>query len=809
VQKYSRHTLLPGREPSLRPLLAFHLGIRQLSRAPGTAVYAALTLAIGLGSATSIYSVMKGFNAPLPVPDGARVCQLRLTDPEGGQSAINAADLRAWMNESRSVQSMGAFSTFSAAVNSPGRAARQVSGAEMTPEAFALLRMTPLLGRLPTGAPAEDVALVVSYELWRDWLGGDPDVLGKTVRLRDQLYSVAGVMPEGFHFPFRENFWLVRDAGAGNWGRLEVVARLQDDVERETAREELETILTRSRRAVSGVESTTKVQVYGFTEERGEGGEKTMLFGLLLMVLALVIVSCSNVSNLLLERAAARARSLSVHQALGAVPGQVILQVFTEALLIAALGVVLGLLIAYVVVEFVETTLAQHWGFFWMKVQILPSAFAFTALLGLVTALISGTLPAWRAMRVNIAEPLKHEGKASRGAGRNWASWTLITGQIAFSCTAVIAAVLMGFGLLGSRRVEAGFPAGSMMWASLILDGDRYETAQARRRFRDTLLAELNQCSVIQSAALSTGLPGLRSPVRKVTVEGRPAEKETEMPTVLTSGVTPAFFEVFGIRLLEGRGFHRSEGAGAPAIVSQDFVRHHLGGEPAVGRTISLHGHSEEVRNVRIVGVVTDVVIYASDRSRKLDYIYLPIEQDDARQLNVILRTGTTRPDAASALAQAVQAADSEVPVGRVELISDMLAYVRQFPEALGTLAILGGLGAVIVVTIGLYGIVSFDVHRRLPEFAVRLALGARRGQVLSGVLRLGLFLVFPGLTAGLSLTYLVTPLFGIYLGGTDSHDPRIFGGALAVYGFIIFLAAGFPALRAAYRNPVDILRDE
>ena len=790
---------------ALRPLLALHLALRQFRRAPGTVVYAALTLAVGLGAATAIYSVMSGFSAPLPVPDGEGVLQVRLTDPEHGQSAITAADLRAWKSGSRSLQSLGAFTTFSTAVNAAGRAARQVDGAEMTAETFDLLRVKPLRGRLPTARPEDEGAVLVSHQLWRDWLAGDPAVVGSTLRFDGRIHTVVGVMPEGFHFPFRQDLWRVRDADVGTWTGLEIAARLRDGVSPGAAAEELQTLLSRSRLAASGVESTTRVQVRGFTEKRGESGETTMLSGLLLLVVALVLVSCSNVSNLLLERAVARSRTLSVHQALGAIPGQVVLQVFTEALLIGALGVALGLGVAYGVVGFVQTTLADHWGYFWMRVRIEPSALAFAALLGVVTALVSGTLPAWRSLRVNIAEPLKQEARSSHGAGKAWASWLLMTGQVAFSCIGVIAAVLMGLGLFESRQVESGFPAGSVMWTSLTLDGPRYDGVEARRSFATTLLAQLDR-SAIRSAALSSGLPGLRSPADKVTLAGRPVEKDT--PSVLTAGVTPDFFDVFDIRLLQGRTFHPVEATDAVAVVSEDFVRHHLHGESAVGRTITLHSRGREPRDVRILGVVTNVVIYASDRERKLDYVYLPFEADDMRDLYVTLRTGAARPDVAAALARAANQADPEVPVGSVSRVADMLAYVRQFQETLGTLAILGGLGAV-VVTIGLYGIISFDVRRRLPEFAVRVALGAGRGHVLSGVVRKGFLLILPGVTLGLGLTYVVTPLLGIYLGRTDSHDPRIFGGALAVYAAIALLAAGLPARRAAYCNPVDLLRGE
>jgi hypothetical protein len=257
------------------------------------------------------------------------------------------------------------------------------------------------------------------------------------------------------------------------------------------------------------------------------------------------------------------------------------------------------------------------------------------------------------------------------------------------------------------------------------------------------------------------------------------------------------------------------------AVVSEDFVRRHLDGGSAVGRTLDLRSPGGEAREARIVGVVSDVVIYAGDRNRDRSHVYLPLGPggasgadgpagaEDPRQLYAVLRASGEGGAAAAALAQAARSAGPEIPLGEVTRVSDMLAYVRQFFETLGTLAISGGLGAVLVVTLGLYGILSFDVRRRIPEFAVRLALGAGPGRVLWGVVRRGFGLLLPGVAIGLGLTYAVTPLLGVFLGRADAHDPRIFAVAAAIYLGIAVLAAGLPARRAAFCNPADVLREE
>ena len=437
-----------------------------------------------------------------------------------------------------------------------------------------------------------------------------------------------------------------------------------------------------------------------------------------------------------------------------------------------------------------------------MEVRLDPAAVGFAALLGALTALVSGTLPAWRARRTNIAEPLKQESKGGRSNAKPWASWILMTGQVAFSCAAVIASVLMSLGLLESRTIVDEFPASALVWTKVTFDGEAYASPEARIAYRKELLREL-EAEGVEQAALSTGMPALRTPRFKVTLGGRPVEDHTR--TMPVSAVTPKFFDIFGLRVRDGRGFFDSETAGDIALVSEDFVRLHLDGERAIGRTLDIH-RNDQVETVRIVGVVSDVVIYRSDRERRLDHVYVPIAQQNTEQLYLTANGGGELPDAIS---RAAFRANPDVAVDQVLSMTEILAYLRQFSETLGTLAILGGLGAMVVVAIGLYGLISFDIRRRLPEFALRLALGAGTRRVVMGVVRRGFVLILPGLILGLGFTYLVTPLLGVFLGSADSHDPRVFFGALSIYALVALLATAFPARRAAYCNPVEVLREE
>lgn len=800
----------------LHPRNALKLAVRQFRREPGSAISAALTLALGFGASAAIFSVIIGFTRDLPVPNGEQVVQVRVTDPgPDGNPTVGIGEYVAWLNNQQSLDGIGAFRTTSVTISGTGVVPARLSAAVMTPEAFRLLRVSPALGRLPD-SDDRDVVLL-SQETWRTQLSSDPDVLGRTIRVGDRLHAVAGVMPTDFAFPFGQQLWLLLDPSQTSPDELEIVARLKDGISTQLAAEDLERILA-GYRSSQGEASAPTVEVEGFTRARGESGENVGLMVLLLMVVALLLVSCANVSNILLVRAVERSRSLAVHAALGAGPRQIVLQMFSEALLIATAGGVAGLALAYATIRFIEGMLSGHWGYYWMRVEMNPQVLLFIAVLATLTALVSGTLPAIRAARTDIVEWLTQKNPRASRKGTGWASWVFLTGQVAFSCVAIMASALMAGGLLQTRKIDEGFPADSVLVASFTLDGSKYSDASARRRFQASLIGSLSSRAQVRSAALSTGLPGLNAPVGALEIEGLPAGESGERPNaILTYAVTPAFFDVFDLSILNGRRFFPGDGTddAAPiAIVSEDFVRRHLVDKDPIGQRLRVRGVTGNDW-VRIVGVVSDVVIYAGDRSRPRDRVYLPLDQVEAKTLWVTYR-GSGDPDAAmTELQQVVARLDPTLPLngsfvgGPTVRISDTLAFVRRIYETAGTLAVLAGLSAILVTAIGLYGILSFEVQRSTREIGIRMALGAARTRVLGRVLKQGLVRVAPGLMLGLVLSYPITPIFGLFLSGMDPHDPRIFASIVIGYVTVALAATVLPARRAASLDPSCVLRNE
>lgn len=787
----------------IHPLLALRLAARNIVRQPGVPVAAALTLALGYGAAASIFGVYHGFGRPLPVPAGEDVVRLRVAEPDGVRMMLGRDQLDLLASVTDLFLSVGAFAGDSSIIAGDDLPPRRVTSARMTPEAFVALDVAPALGALP---PADSGAVVLAHDLWVEAFEADPAVVGRVVRVGGRSVDVAAVMPPGFAFPYRQQLWLPMDRSDPDVAG-ELVARLVPGVSTAQASRMLEARWNASFADAEG--ETARTLVDGFTDARGEGGEELALLALLSLVIALLLVSCSNVSNLMLSRAVTRSRSLALHAAIGAGPGQVCLQMLTETLLIALGGAALGLVGASGAVRYIEGTLAPHWGYYWMRVQMEPAVAGFTLLLAAGTALVAGMLPAVRAARADVSEPLKQgSGGSDRRSTRM--SWLLLTGQVAFSAAALVVATLMAMGLFRTREVEAGFPAAEVFVASVSLDTDRYQEASVRRGFRERLLDRLNDSDEVRSAALTVGLVGMHGQFGRLAVDGVEPDPEARPSRILSFGVSRDFFEVFDLTLEQGRLL--LPGDTDAVVVSADFASQHLGSD-ALGRRIRLEGVAE--RWWRVVGVVSNVVIYDASLDRRLDWAYLPLEQLEPVGFYVTYRPAGEAAAATRVVTSAATALDPELPLsgamgGGVGVpVTQVLAYVRRFMLTAGTLGAFGGLAAALVAAIGLYGIVAFEVGRRLPDFGLRMALGARRDQVLGLIVRHALARTAPGLVIGLLIAWAAGPYFGLFLFGVPGRNPLVLGGAALAYLLVAALAALVPGRRAATLDPAQVLRGE
>jgi predicted permease len=793
----------------VHPRLALLLAVRSIRRAPGLPLAAAMTLGLGFGAAASIYGVYSGFDRPLPVPGGAAVYRVRVLDERGRAVAVTARDAEVLGAATSSFEALGAFATETWTVRVGEKGAVRVTGASMTPAAFELLRVGPRLGRAP-GA-GDEQALVVSHDFWRHHLEADQEAIGQALRVDGVERLVVGVMPANHRFPFNQGAWTLLDESAEE--PVELVARLSPGVTPAQAATDVERVLEGPRFAAGLEVPDLRVDVLGFTQERGESGESAALATLLALVVALVLVSCSNVSNLLLARALARAELLTVHAALGAGPVQLVVQMFVEALLISLAGALAGLGIAAIAIGYIETTLSGHWGYYWMQVRFELGVVAFTLALAVLTGLVAGLTPAIRLGRADLAVSLKSGASGVVGGSRRRLSSLLLNGQVAFSCFALVIAMLLAAALLRSRVAE-GYPAEEIYFAGVTLEGQAYQDKADRRAFREALRGALTAEERVGVVALSNVVPSLPTVSAELEIEGVSREPGARPRFVPTLAVTSSYFEMFGIGLISGRLFSDVEdGSGdTVAVVSDSFVREHFSAPGVVGQRIRLERATGDAW-LRIIGVVADRPVYEGARTREMVRAYVPFGLVEPADHYVLYRAAGA--ETTPAVRRAIAALDPDVAVAGVfglegeTRIADVIAYVRRIFETVGTLGLLGGVSAAVVALLGLYGALAFEVQRRIGEIGVRMALGASSRDVMLHVASAGLVRVAPGLILGFVMSAGVSPLLGALLGETNPRDPLIHVGVYLAFLAVSVLAVAVPGRRAARLDPVSVLRGE
>jgi putative ABC transport system permease protein len=794
----------PSRSRSpLRAGLALSLAARGLVRDPGSSLVAVVILALGIALPATFFSFLVGAVRPLPVPQGDRIVRVDVVQPsrDGRALPVTPADLDA-LHGASTLQALGGFRVFDATLVDRQRAAARVSVASLSADVLPLLRVAPEIGREPTEVEAGGTILL-GHDLWEELYDGDPGILGRTVELDGVPRSVAGVLPPGFGFPYKQDAWVLMDPAASAAEPLELVGRLADGVGVEGVAAELGPRWLRRDAERDAASAGGVVLVRSFTGSRGERGEGVAFAGLVVVALCLLLIACANVANLLLVRATERVRALGIQVALGAGRLQIGAQLFLESLLVATAGGAVGLLIADWAVATVQRSLAaEHFGYFWMRMAVDGRVLAFTAILVVGTALVAGLLPIVRVLRVDVQRVLKEEGEAaSIGGGGTW-SRAFVTVQLALSCGAVLAAALTGRSLAASRDIGREMPSREILVASLEVPGD----GEARAAKVRELAAAVGSEPGARGAALALGAPGYFERYSRIEVRG--TELDPHAATTWNA-VTPGFLEVVGTELRAGRGFAPSDDAGAErvALVSESFVRRYSPDAPVLGRAVRIAG-ADSAAWFTVVGVMADVPMGRGAWFRA-DRVYVPLAQVDARPGMALVRAAGEATSLAPALRRAVADVDPTVPLWSVRSLADAHAYMLRVPRALSTMAVAGGSAGLLVAVVGLYGLLAFRVRQRRREMGVRLALGADAARLVRDVLALAFAQLLPAVVAGLVAAWVASPVLQAMLLG---QNPRGFG-TYAVVGFG-FLALGMaaalvPALRAGAVDPARVLRGE
>jgi putative ABC transport system permease protein len=788
--------------------------IRGLLRAPGFAIAAILTLALGIGAVTSIFSVVDAvLLRPLPYPESARLVmvweQLRAFNLD--RLPLRFETLEIYRREPI-FETTAAVLMTDGTVTGAGDATRAIA-LGVSPDTFALLGVTPVIGRAFTaeeGQPGHGAVAILSHAFFMNRFGGDPHVIGRTIALNGRSLTIVGVLPAGFDLSLSEesaDLWVPVEPS----GPVQMLARLAPGVSVSAAQSAMDAAAkhfdetTHPYRGPQGEDAGYRVRVVSLHDEvLGSFRSATLI--LIWAVAAVLLIACVNVANLLLVRAIAREREIAVRRALGAPQTRLIRQWLTEAALIAGIGGTLG-------------AIAAHWGVRAL-IALSPAALPMTVPIRVDARALAFTLALSCAvcLAFSLAPMLADRGMQSqlRGARpKSRAAFALIAAETALALMLLIGAglLLKSFALL--THVDGGFNPQHLLTMQVELFGGRYSDPHRQLEFFSTVHDRIAALPGVVSAAASTRLP-LNGPTIQrggspFSIEGRPWNPSGAVPQFANTQIADAdYFRTLQIPLVSGRAFKDTDTASAPfvAVVNETLARGFFPQGDAIGHRILLGAPQPGSKWLTIVGIVGDVKTVALDQPT-LPHFYTPISQHPAIYMELAIRTSNDPMAIARQTAAIMRSVDPEAPVFGVQTMEQRIASSVSQPRFETTILGFFAAAALFLAAIGIFGVIAHSTARRTREIGIRMALGADRARVLRHVVGHGLRPVAIGVVAGLVSAIALGRILADVLFQVTPRDPQIFAFAIAILGVVAIAACFLPARRAARIDPMNALRSE
>lgn len=805
-------------------LIDLRFATRMLRKHPAFTAAAVLTLALGIGFVTTLYTMINGVAfAQLPFEDASRIVSV----------GIPATRFDDYAPRQDSCEAIAVAQPVSANLRA-GTFVSRYAAAIVTSNFLEVLRTRPVKGRgfLPedgrAGAPR---TVLIGHDLWVREFGQADSIAGREIQVNGETRAIVGVMAEGFGFPFNQEVWIPRRADEPITGGL-VFGRLRSGVSAAQAAEQFSALAQSLSPDVSrdgfvwdadtqdgrGQRiGPTKVEVVPFAARTVKQALRVMLSAILGATFLVLLLACANVANLVLARAIDRKKELALRAALGAGRARLIRQMVTESAIVAVLGAAGGLLIAtwttQVLWNYIMTERPLTGGApFWMSFNVDGRVFAFVSAVTVLASIVTGLVPALRASRVDLNDTLK---EGSSGSLRvSTLSRVLVNVQMAFSVCLVTVAGLFVTVMWAFNHKELPYDAGAVLTAQVGLAEKRYDDAGLRQRFFEQLVKRLNTSPGVEAAALTSAVSLRESENPRLEVEGAVYARDGDRPACWLDSISAGYFDAFGVGVLAGRTFQASDDAKAPpvAIVNTAFVQRFGADIDWVGRRFRFtDGKAAPSPWITIVGIAPDLgSVKAGDNSRGA-VIYRPMTQRADRTMTVLVRTTGDASRFAVTLRQAVAALDAELAVARLQTVQEIVELERVGMNVFAGLFIACGVGALLLASVGIYGVVSLAVKLRTREFGVRLAMGATRTMITQLVLRDGARQLRIGLAAGALLAVgasvvLNSMFFGF---GQVGHDWWIYVGVLGVLASVAGAALLIPARRAARTDPLIALRTE
>ncbi len=793
--------------------------IRMLRKAPSFTAVAVLTLALGIGANTAIFSVVNAvLLRPLPFKNASQLVVMRETNKRVGDVSVSYPDFLDWRQQSRAFAQMAAVHNMGfnlSGVTQP----ENIGGYAVSPNFLSMLSVQPFLGRdfLPSEEKQGTTPVVLlSYQLWQSHLGGDPQVLGRTITLDGRSFTIVGILPPTFRFLDRTDVLApigvyAGDIGdRGDRGDMDVVGRLASGVPLSQAVVEMDTIAARLSEQYP--KSDLGVGAHLISIREAFAGDTRLavlvLFGAVVFVL---LIACVNVANLFLVRGAARAREIAVRLAFGAGRGRVVRQMLTESFLLAVLGGVLGLVLGAWGITDLGYLIPPD-SFQMMGIRMDASVFLFAAAMVVLVAFAFGLVPALQVTRPDLHETLKEGGRSSTSsAGQHRLRSALAIAETALALVLLVGAGLMLKSLYRLLQVSPGFEPARVLTMEMNLRTTQYSKSPAVLNFWQQLLDRVRTIPGVDSAAVGTVIPLTDNHSRTdITIEGLPLPAPGESPHPDYHIVSSAYTSALRIPLLRGRNFTDADNETAPqvALVNATMARRFWPNDDPTGKRFMWGHPGKDNKWITIVGVVGDTRLYGLANPARLE-VYVPFRQDPDTDMNLVVRSAVDPASLTSAIRAAVAAIDKDQPIFAIstmqQLVDDSISTRRLTLVLLGLFSAL----ALILAAIGIYGVMSYGVALRTQEIGIRMALGAQHRDVLRLVLGQGARIALLGVAIGLVGAAELTRFLSKLLFSVSAGDPLTFACVAALLVIVALAACYIPARRAMRVDPIIALRYE
>ena len=809
-------------------------GLRMLTKHRIATVVCVVALALGIGANAAIFSLAEAFLLhPVPFENSDRIVALvdARVASDGG-AGFNPQDLTPvapatyldWKKEVHSFDDLAAYAWDAINLTGDGPA-QKVQDFQITANFFPMIGVHPLLGRtfLPEEEePGRNQEIILSYGLWEQRYASDPNILKRVIRVDGKSFNVVGVMKKGFDYPMPAEAWiplalstkerLRRDS---RW--LWVLGRLKSGVSFSAGAAEMRSISEREAQAYPDTNKAWRLQPQPLRQFIT--GTLTRQYMVLLMVAVgfVLLIACADVANVQFARITGRTNELAVRTALGGSRWRLVRQLLIESIMLSLAGAGVGLFLAQWEIQMILAHMPPDVARFvagWKTIRLDANAFLFALGIAVLSGVISGIAPSLMGSRANIAETLKEGGRSSSASrARHRLRGVLVVAEVALALVLLVGAGLMVKGLQGLLSVNESYAPQTLLTLNFLLPEAQYGQPAARLNFHEQILRRLGSVSGVQAASLVTHVPYVDGGFvgeAELSIEGRPQTQRGEVPSAIVETTTPNYFNTMNIALRDGRLLSDTDGAESPkvAVISESLARRYFPGENSLGRHIKAGKADAEGAWMTVVGVVNDVR-YSWIVKEDVPTIYRSFRQAPPSYTTVVLRTAGDPLKFVSSARAEIAAVDTNLPLYDIKPMDKVItesivgiAYVATMMAVLGVIAL-------VLASVGVFGVMSYSVSERTHEIGIRMSMGAQTGNVLTLVLRSGMLLTVLGLAIGLPIALLLARALSSLLYGVQAADPASFIGLPLLLLAVAGMACYLPARRAAHLDPVRALRQE